>query len=58
MLDYINMFLDPQCIVIQENFQKQIMNCAISSVFPLLARKARKMGQELIELSTNSEAAV
>ena len=38
------MFLDPQCIVIQENFQKQIMNCAILFSLSPTCKKGKKDG--------------
>ena len=55
----INVFLDPQCIVIQEDLQQNILNR--STFLPLLSlhtTRARKRGQELWELSINSEATV
>ena len=54
ILDCINVFLDPQCIITQEDFQHK-------TLLPLLSihkSRAGKRGEELRELSLNSEAAI
>ena len=53
------MFLDPQCIVSQEDLQQKILDW--STLLPLLSlhtSRVGKRGQELWELPLKSEAAV
>ena len=52
-------FLDPQCIVSQEDFQHKILNWStLVSLLSLYTSRTEKRGQELWKLSLNSEAAV